>query len=306
MKIGIHVVKEDWILDRIASEFSRRWSDYVVDDIDKADVLWLLSPLPGRVLWNLDIPVVTSIQHIDKTKYSHAYYEALDNNTTCYLTSCSKTKSFMKSKKEFSKDVTVLPYWVNKELWYPLPKKTSRDSIGMGNINLADSYVIGSFQRDTEGSDLSSPKLSKGPDRFCDYVERVQSLRGDVHVLLGGWRRQYVINRLTEKGIPFTYLERPSVDKVNLMYNACDLYVVGSRCEGGPQAILECAATRTPIVSTNVGIASEILSPSCIIDIHDTIYFPEESDIDHAYNAVSQRSLDLDLGYVDFFKSLVK
>ena len=90
------------------------------------------------------------------------------------------------------------------------------------------------------------------------------------------------------------------------MYNACDLYVVGSRCEGGPQAILECAATKTPIVSTDVGIASEILSESCVFDIDKHTYLPNEKDIEHAYNTVATRSLDLDLGYIEFFKSLVK
>ena len=34
-----------------------------------------------------------------------------------------------------------------------------------------DKKLIGSFQRDTEGYDLKTPKLSKGPDIFCDIVE---------------------------------------------------------------------------------------------------------------------------------------
>ena len=34
-----------------------------------------------------------------------------------------------------------------------------------------ESYLVGSFQRDTEGADLKSPKLSKGPDRFITIVK---------------------------------------------------------------------------------------------------------------------------------------
>ena len=45
-----------------------------------------------------------------------------------------------------------------------------------------------------------------------------------------------------------------------------DLYIVASRIEGGPQAILECAVTKTPIISTDVGIASEILGKESIFD----------------------------------------
>ena len=42
---------------------------------------------------------------------------------------------------------------------------------------------------------------------------------------------------------------------VNKLYNILDLYLVTSRIEGGPQAILECALTKTPILSTDVGVA---------------------------------------------------
>ena len=47
---------------------------------------------------------------------------------------------------------------------------------------------------------------------------------------------------------------------INDLYNILDLYIVSSRIEGGPQAIMEAAYTKTPIVSTDVGVASEILS----------------------------------------------
>ena len=52
-----------------------------------------------------------------------------------------------------------------------------------------------------------------------------------------------------------------SFKELNELYNLLNLYVVSSRYEGGPQAIMECALIKTPIISTDVGIASEILSP---------------------------------------------
>ena len=51
---------------------------------------------------------------------------------------------------------------------------------------------------------------------------------------------------------------------LNELYNCLDLYIVTSRVEGGPQAILECGITNTPIISTDVGVASEILSKDSI------------------------------------------
>ena len=90
------------------------------------------------------------------------------------------------------------------------------------------------------------------------------------------------------------------------MYNACDLYVVGSRYEGGPQAVLECAATQTPIVSSDVGIAGEILHPKCVIDIENTIHFPTQEEVAYAYDKVMERTLESELGYIEFFQSLIK
>ena len=299
MKIYIHVAKENWIIDRIAAEFSRRWKEYVTKDPKEADVVWMLSPSPVNTL---NIPVVISIQHIDHTKYNPAFYAALNRSASCFLTPCQKTKDYMETKEEITKDISVLPYWLESSLWSCVHKETARALLNLPS----DKFIVGSFQRDTEGHDLVSPKLSKGPDRFCDYVEKLKKLGKDVHVLLGGWRRQYVINRLTKKGIPFTYLEKPAIAKVNLMYNSCDLYVVGSRYEGGPQAILECAATKTPIVSTDVGIADEILHPKCVIDIENTIHFPTPEQVLFAYDKVMERTLDKDLGYIEFFQSLVK
>ena len=43
-----------------------------------------------------------------------------------------------------------------------------------------------------------------------------------------------------------------SFETLNELYNILDLYIVASRIEGGPQAILECAVTKTPVISTDM------------------------------------------------------
>ena len=68
------------------------------------------------------------------------------------------------------------------------------------NLN-EDSFIIGSFQRDTEGKDLKSPKLIKGPDRFVEIVKFFALKNDNLIVLLTGYRRQYVIKRLEEENI---------------------------------------------------------------------------------------------------------
>ena len=54
--------------------------------------------------------------------------------------------------------------------------------------------------------------------------------------------------------------------------------------EGGPQSILECAITKTPVISHNVGIAPEILSTESII--YENKILDAKPNIDFAYNSV--------------------
>ena len=49
-----------------------------------------------------------------------------------------------------------------------------------------------------------------------------------------------------------------------MLYNSLDLYIVASRVEGGPVSIMETALTGTPLISTNVGLATEILHKDAI------------------------------------------
>ena len=142
-------------------------------------------------------------------------------------------------------------------------------------------YLVGSFQRDTEGSDLSSPKLIKGPDIFLNIVREIFEENSNLKVVLSGKRRQYLINNFEKLGIPYKHFEMVDIKTLNELYNLLDIYIVSSRIEGGPQAIIECGLTKTPIISTNVGVASEILSPASIYK--DSNFKDARPDINVAY-----------------------
>jgi glycosyltransferase involved in cell wall biosynthesis len=172
----------------------------------------------------------------------------------------------------------LIPYIVDVKTFNPL--QPDNDSLGALRDEWkvpANAYVIGSFQRDTEGSDLKSPKLVKGPDILLEVLLGLRSRGLNFHVLLAGPRRHWLLGRLEEEDIPFTYVGRPTKkddiktnslprSTLNLLYNLVDLYVVASRSEGGPHAILEAAACRCKIVSTPVGTAPDILEPSCLFE----------------------------------------
>ena len=137
----------------------------------------------------------------------------------------------------------MIPFWINENIWFDINDK---NQIREKNNLIKDAFYIGSFQRDTEGADLKSPKLVKGPDRLIEIYKFYKLINPKTRILLTGTRRQYIINRLKEEGIDYDYLEMASFIQLNELYNALDLYIVASRIEGGPQAIIECGLTKNP------------------------------------------------------------
>lgn len=265
-KVFVLAPGEDWIVDRFVSEWNSDNSDISVSNPESAEVIWLLADwcwrqLPLEILKNK--AVITTVHHIVPEKFlelDRRDFAARDTITDVYHVYNQRTLDFIRPFT--SKPICLIPYWANQRIWRITGSKIEiRKKYGLPN----DKYLIGSFQRDTEGRDLASPKLEKGPDLLCDFIERV-SVKKNVHVVLAGWRRQYVISRLEKSNINYTYFERPEHEVVNDLYQALDLYPVTARCEGGPQALIECGLIGVPVVSRPVGIAQQILPPSAISD----------------------------------------
>jgi glycosyltransferase involved in cell wall biosynthesis len=289
MKVFVLAPREDWICDRLVSEWYENFPNSTTNYVNEADVIWLLAGwcwnhLPFQVLKNKKI-VVTE-HHIVPEKFNQEKYKNFmmrDQFVDCYHVPNGKTKHFLQQLT--NKRIDVISYWYNDKLWYPVDSKNAKESLQLQS----GKYYIGSFQRDTEGSDLKTPKLEKGPDLFCDYLIRnrrqIEEL-GKMHVLLGGWRRQYVEKRLKSENIEYSLYEKANIDVVRNLYAACSLYIVSSRFEGGPQAIIEASAMKIPVISTDVGIASNILSKNCIVNIEKDYYNPNSEDVEFAFNKV--------------------
>tara|TARA_A100001015_G_scaffold253751_1_gene294162 strand:+ start:2172 stop:5402 length:3231 start_codon:yes stop_codon:yes gene_type:complete len=131
------------------------------------------------------------------------------------------------------------------------------------------------------------PKLSKGPDLFVKIVKDMKKEGKNVEVILAGVRRQYIKTQLDKLGIKYYYFEMVDLKIINELYNCLDLYLVSSRCEGGPRSIFEASITKTPIISTNVGVADFILSKDSIFDMNNYLSYKDaRSNIDFAYKNV--------------------
>ena len=121
-------------------------------------------------------------------------------------------------------------------------------------------YCIGSFQKDGEGwDDGMVPKWVKGPDVFLETIDR---LRRDyeLFVLLTGPSRGYVKAGLERMGIRYRHVWLKQYEEVARHYWALDLYLIASRDEGGPMAVLESMASGVPLVSTRVGMSIDLIS----------------------------------------------
>jgi glycosyltransferase involved in cell wall biosynthesis len=151
--------------------------------------------------------------------------------------------------------------------------RATRKSLGIPE----SAYLVSSFQRDTEGADLSRIKAQKGPDLFCSVLFEVQKRQGEgsVHVLLAGPRRHWIRRELRRLGIPFTFVGQETeaddypwqnlpLARIAELLAASDLNLVTSRWEGAPRSLMECAALGVPVLSTPEGIAEDLLEPASI------------------------------------------
>jgi glycosyltransferase involved in cell wall biosynthesis len=173
-----------------------------------------------------------------------------------------------------------LPFFVSDKVFFKInkSKETLAQEIGLPADKIKGRFLIGSFQRDSLGTDLNQPKWQKNPDLFVDIFKTLPPNK--FLPILAGPRRHYLIHKLRKNKIPYIFIgdESPinnltddiSINNlkpqvVNLLYNIIDLYIVTSKNEGGPKAILEASLCRTPIISTDVGLASEYLHRDLII-----------------------------------------
>ena len=305
MKIYLNEANESWVVDRFRKEWIENNLDSITENIEEADIVWIIAPWTWKKINKKHLKnkkVVCTIHHIDFEKFNNKekknFYKR-DKYVDTYHAISTKTEEQIRSLTD--KDIETIPFWINQNIFYEIKNKNTLRS--KFNLN-TESFIVGSFQRDTEGKDLISPKLSKGPDRFIEILIELNKKNKNIEVLLTGKRRDYLIKNLKKNKIPYIYHEMITFEQLNELYNCIDLYIVASRVEGGPQAILECAITKTPIISTDVGIASKILHESSIFTMENfSTAKPSES---YAYkNSIKYKIPEWFNNFENLFKSMI-
>lgn len=199
------------------------------------------------------------------------YIKVLNEKTNLVHTACQITKNELIKNGLAEEKIIVIPLSVDLSVLKAFDK-TKKDKIKR-SLNLPkDKIIIGSFQKDGVGwGEGLEPKMEKGPDVFCDAVEKIAK-EHPIHILLTGPARGYVKSRLKKAGIPYTHKYFKNYFDIVNYYNCLDLYLIASRTEGGPKSILESWACGVPFVSTRMGMAPDIVEDNengVLVDVGD-------------------------------------
>ena len=178
-----------------------------------------------------------------------------------------------------------IPFYVSSKTFQrsPLDREALAKELKVNLASVAGKVLVGSFQRDSLGADLSQSKWQKNPELFISILS--QFPRDEVVLVLAGPRRHYLVRRCEEEHIPYIFVgDKKYIDQgvddmaynnldektVSQLYSFVDLYLITSESEGGPKAVLESSLTRTLICSTNVGLAPDFLDPNLLYTKDDT------------------------------------
>lgn len=168
------------------------------------------------------------------------------------ITSCETSKRDLISLGIPDSKIKIIPIPIDLEI-FDYTKFSKQQTLEKYNLP-NNKILIGSFQKDGDGwGEGLSPKVVKGPDILCDALQMLNEKK-DIHILLSGPSRGYVKKRLEDANISYSHIYLQDPNQVVELYSALDFYVISSRVEGGPKALMECWAMKIPLVSTKVGM----------------------------------------------------
>jgi glycosyltransferase involved in cell wall biosynthesis len=168
--------------------------------------------------------------------------------------------------------VFLIPIGINID-YFQQQTSTSRKAMRQKYHIPQQAVVIGSFQKDGVGwGQGNNPKLIKGPDVFLKAVTMLRRSVPDIFVLLSGPARGYVKEGFERLKIPYRHVYLKDYPQIGELYQCLDVYIIASREEGGPKAVLESMASGIPLVTTRVGQAMDLVrhgDNGWIVDVED-------------------------------------
>ena len=110
------------------------------------------------------------LENVDETKGAllEKQFAFMKKYANKFHAICTNTKN--KMQKYFpDSHITYKKLWINDKIFFEIPAEECKKLREKFKFN-TDSFLIGSFQKDTEGK-TNLPKLSKGPDIFIQIIK---------------------------------------------------------------------------------------------------------------------------------------
>jgi glycosyltransferase involved in cell wall biosynthesis len=267
-RIGVHLI-DPRFLEAVKNQSVFYCSQFIIPSVINHSKNRIAFPyfhgIPGTGYSEFDIIYETIIKHHERINRIQVTNDRI--KTIILDTGIDKGKIF---KIPIGIDIDLF------SLQTPYTKAVERKKLGIKD----NMFVIGSFQKDGVGwGNGEKPKLIKGPDIFLKVINDIRNKIPDIFVLLTGPARGYMINGLKRINVPFKHINVNSYSHMNRLYQALDIYLVTSRDEGGPKAILESMACGIILITTKVGQAPEIVidgENGFIVDSLDHIKIAEK------------------------------
>ncbi len=180
--------------------------------------------------------------------------------------------------------IQVLRNGVDKEVFYPASKDERESLRQQLNINSNTILSVGNLTK-LKGFNLVLDAVAKQPDIKLIIIgdgEERQNLQQQVSDLKISQRVQFISNL--------------SQQQLRDYYVSADILVLASSREGMPNVVLESLACGTPVVATNVGGVSEILSNECGIIVNDRTGIALAKVITTILNAGMDREVVAEVG----------
>ncbi len=263
---------KNWVLNQLAHEYKKVFSNMFSNislnekDIFISDKIHLFIMSKYYALENLNkfnhkiyFPYFHGVSDSDEHQKNVKFIKNnLDKITKIQVSNSLIENSFLENGIPQDKFIRI-PITVDLNKFDLIQKYTKNEIRELYNIPKS-CFVVGSFQKDGDGWGRGDdPKLIKGPDIFIKTIKILKKNIPEIFVLISGPSRGYVVNNLNKLKIPFKHLNFSNYDDLIKLYKSLDVYLICSREEGGPRAIMECFASKTPLVTTNVGQAIDII-----------------------------------------------
>lgn len=207
----------------------------------------------------LGVPVVLSLRGSDINKY--LTFPLIRKEILFILNKATKIISVSNAIKEkiislgiedYQK-ISVIPNGIDTDRFYIQDKVLSRKKLNLPTekkILLTVGHLV----------------ENKGFHIIIDAVNEILKIRKDILLIIigNGIFRKYIENQIHKLGIDKHVMllgQKPN-NELSVWYSSADIFCLASQTEGCPNVLIESIACGTPVVATDVGGVSEIVTSS--------------------------------------------